>query len=386
MKGAAIGHTHWPFLDGLRGLAILLVIPHNINAFNGADSIERIPAIVSHAGWIGVQIFFVLSGFLITHQLLRDRESSNYFSSFYIRRALRIFPLYYSALIVGLFIIPWIAHPSSFQTAPLSQQIWLWAFLSNWTQPFQDSTHLFAHFWSLAIEEQFYLLWPWAVLLCARGNRLMYLCLALAVISLLCRSLTIAMGLSQYVAYMLTVCRMDALATGAAAAWLLSRMQPRTYSPWMANLMWGVAVLALSVCALITHAFDTSDHITITIGYLVLALVTAAIILVCCASQRSILPAVTRRVLSARPLRAVGRYSYAMYVLHYPLLILAEAPLRSALKIVGLDDAFSFLAIFVGLTYLLGLASYQLVERHFLALKVHFVPRCNGGQVSISGS
>ena len=88
---------HFSALDGLRGLAILLVIPHNADAFHGT---LWPAAILAHLGWIGVQLFFVLSGFLITGNLLDSRNAPNYYRSFFARRVLRIFPLYYGVLIV----------------------------------------------------------------------------------------------------------------------------------------------------------------------------------------------------------------------------------------------------------------------------------------------
>lgn len=366
---------YWPFLDGLRGIAILVVIPHNINAFNGTKEFEQIPAIVSHAGWIGVQIFFVLSGFLITSQLLRDQGATNYFSSFYMRRVLRIFPLYYLALAVGLFLVPHLMALPPDKLQSFSHASWLWVFLNNWTQPFSGSVYLFSHFWSLAVEEQFYLLWPVVVMLCARGTRLLQVCIALILMALLCRYLTLRLHMPEYAAYMLTVCRMDALAIGAAAAWLRPHVCQVLRSPRAATLVWWACIASLGGCTLLTGVFDTGDPFTITAGYPLLALITAGMILVCSESEGAVLPAATRALLSVPALRSVGRYSFAMYVIHFPLLQLAEQPIRSGLVAIGLPGAFAFVVGFTALTYLLGVASYLLLERHFLSLKTHFAIR-----------
>ncbi|MDQ2639167.1 MAG: acyltransferase [Pseudomonadota bacterium] len=387
MTEAAGKRSYWPFLDGLRGLAVLLVITHNINAFNGADKFERIPAVISHAGWIGVQIFFVLSGFLITHQLLQSRGATNYFSSFYMRRALRIFPLYFLALTIGLFVVPHFAAIEAENAETFSQAPWLWVFLSNWTQPFHGTVYLFSHFWSLAVEEQFYLIWPAVIFVCARGARVLHVCIAIVIIAFVCRCLTMLFDMPTHVAYMTTVCRMDALAIGAAAAWLLPSLRGRPELQVTGNLAWLTCTAALLGCALLTRVFDLEQPLTITVGYLVIALVTGCMILISCDTyDGAALPALTRRVMSVSVLRSVGRYSYAMYVIHFPLLLLTERPARSALASAGLDSPVIFLAAFTFLTYLLGVVSYHLFERHFLALKLRFVahrePAHAGGAAS----
>ena len=98
--------SYLPALDGLRALAILLVIPHNSDNFGEHPGIFLPFAILAHAGWIGVQLFFVLSGFLITRNLMALRSTKNYFAVFFGRRVLRIFPLYFGTLIVGLLLLP----------------------------------------------------------------------------------------------------------------------------------------------------------------------------------------------------------------------------------------------------------------------------------------
>jgi hypothetical protein len=109
---AARGPRHIPALDGLRALAILLVIPHNTFMF-GAIYGWLIPfAWLANAGWVGVQLFFVLSGFLITRNLLDSRGSDNYYSAFFGRRILRIFPLYFLVLIFFLLLLPLLVHLS----------------------------------------------------------------------------------------------------------------------------------------------------------------------------------------------------------------------------------------------------------------------------------
>lgn len=274
-----------------------------------------------------------------------------------MRRVLRIFPLYYFALVVGLFLVPHLLALPPDKLQSFSHAPWLWVFLNNWTQPFSGSVYLFSHFWSLAVEEQFYLLWPVVVMLCARGMRLLQVCIALTLIALLCRYLTVLMHMPEYAAYMLTVCRMDALAIGSAAAWTMPRVSQCLRNPRAATLVWWVCVGSLGGCALLTGVFDTGDPFTITSGYPLLAVITAGMILVCSESQGAMLPAATRYLLAVPALRSVGRYSFAMYVIHFPLLQLAEQPIRSGLVALGLPGSFAFVVGFTALTYLLGIAS-----------------------------
>lgn len=365
---------HWPALDGLRGLAILLVIPHNLDVFDGASRGQWIPAAISHMGWIGVQIFFVLSGFLITTQLLRSARSPGYFRVFYARRILRIFPLYYGTLITLLLIVPLFATLPSDLAGTRRDQIWLWLFLNNWVQPFEHGVQLFSHFWSLAVEEQFYLVWPLVVLAFPGGRRFLWACIGVIIAALVSRFFVIQSGLPEGVPYQFTICRMDALAIGAAAASMLAD-QPRLLSQErQATRVWWIAAAGLVIGAITTHLFDLHRQVTSVLGYPLLAAITAATILICVEKRGQGLPDVTYRALSLPVLRSVGRFSFAMYVFQTPLRLLAGPQIRSALESHGLKGPYWYTAAFIFLTYLLGAASYYLFERHFLALKRYFRP------------
>ena len=180
---------HIRALDGLRGVAILLVLMIHFY-MNGGSNVAEGPISgstrafgslvtkVAMAGATGVPLFFVLSGFLITGILLDSRRNPNYFKAFYMRRFLRIFPLYYSTLCIILFILPSLLTFAADAQGVVSRQVWLWTYLSNtpWAGGgFQalagspgggwDADGLFrlGHFWSLCVEEHFYILWPLVV-------------------------------------------------------------------------------------------------------------------------------------------------------------------------------------------------------------------------------
>ena len=145
-----------PELDGLRGLAVLMVMAYHAFAYEMVreqwGGLARALVWVTNLGWLGVDLFFVLSGFLITGVLLRTRQDARYLSNFYWRRALRILPLYFFVLLViGLFY----AHAGQFVLLSA-------LFLVNWASLFGVPL-IYGPLWSLAVEEHFYLFWPWVV-------------------------------------------------------------------------------------------------------------------------------------------------------------------------------------------------------------------------------
>src|SRR5207248_1231599 len=152
-----------PQLDGIRGVAILVVILHNSGRF---------PRLFAN-GWMGVDLFFVLSGFLITGILLDTKESESYFKNFYARRCLRIWPLYYSLLLFMFVLVP-LLRPSEAHIIFEKSSPW-WAyplFLQNFLIPIStNAAGPLAITWSLAIEEQFYLVWAVVVLYCSCFSR-----------------------------------------------------------------------------------------------------------------------------------------------------------------------------------------------------------------------
>ena len=155
-------------LDAVRGLAILLVIAHNTSTKYPLLHLQPFFG----NGWMGVDLFFVLSGFLITGILVDTKYSEGYFSRFYARRCLRIWPLYYSLIFFMFVVVPWL-RPSEAHTLFGRSSPW-WAyplFLQNFlvSSP-TGATGPLGVTWSLAIEEQFYLVWPWVVRCCSRAT------------------------------------------------------------------------------------------------------------------------------------------------------------------------------------------------------------------------
>lgn len=366
---------HVPALDGVRAAAILLVIPHNVDVFSNVGGWLWPVAMFAHVGWIGVHLFFVLSGFLITGNLLDSQRADNYYSAFFARRVLRIFPLYYGALLVGLYVIPLFHDYAPAAQAAASNQIWFWTFLSNWALPFGKEVHGFPHFWSLGVEEQFYLLWPFVVHRLA-PRRVIHLCAVLIVLALAIRTVMLARGAEFEAVYMFTFCRMDSLAFGAAMAaairvpeWRDALVRQRTRL-----LLSGVALAIAG--ALVSHLYDAFDHVTLTLGYLLLDVFFGMLILACAIDNASSCGGVLQRLLATRALRSVGRYSYGMYVLHVPI---GLAISYSAFQHFGSAAPVLYTLLIVVLAYLAAALSFHLYEKHFLKLKDRFVPTSKAG-------
>jgi peptidoglycan/LPS O-acetylase OafA/YrhL len=363
--------THQPQLDGLRGLAVLLVLAHNLSIIETSDTLlQKLWTFFVGAGWIGVQLFFVLSGYLITGILLDERGRPRQLRDFYVRRALRIFPLYYAFLAVRLLLLPRF-FPAMHVPAASAAGFWLYA--SNWTDLLLGPVANLGHLWSLAVEEQFYLVWPWLTLLPRRtfGRA----CLVILVGSFVARIAFLRAGLPGTWLYVSTITRADALAMGALVALALRDATQRARLSRALRPLAAFGLLALLVVVARSHGLSRMNLGVQTYGYSALALLFALLL-----ADLGLVPGrAYGRVLSNGPLRRVGTYSYGMYVLHIPLkgvvLALASARLEAAVRAhpVGFDVAFV-----IALTLLtMGLAavSYVVLERPFLSLKERWAPR-----------
>jgi peptidoglycan/LPS O-acetylase OafA/YrhL len=365
-----------PALDGVRALAILLVIPHNVDVLNAPYPAVVFPLITwMHAGWIGVTLFFVLSGFLITGNLLDTSSAANYYGAFIGRRALRILPLYFAVLLAALVVVPLVVSPLPQDLLETRHnQIYLWTFVSNWTAPYGGTVNGFSHFWSLAVEEQFYLLWPFVVARC-RPVALLWVCAVTVLAALLTRYALLAVHSPDDALYMFTPCRMDALALGAAAAALVRIPAARTrlaqMTPWIAC----AAVVVLLAETAYTRGFEMYGWRSQGAGYTLLSLGFALIMLLVALPTTGVLRG-GMRLLAWAPLRLIGRYSYGMYVFHLPLHmyfgnLLLHRLVGNVTTGVGLIYS---LAIIVA-SFAVAAASYELFERYFLRLKGNLMPR-----------
>jgi peptidoglycan/LPS O-acetylase OafA/YrhL len=370
----AAGRATIPELDGVRGLAILLVLLFH---FQGVRP-HLIPKALTYPmilGWSGVDLFFVLSGFLITGILVETREAENYFSSFYARRVLRILPLYLVAVFLCFRVAVPLARLGGVELDPAGGlEPWFWFHASNWPSAFGRDFRPLSHFWSLSIEEQFYLVWP-VLVLWIPPRRLGAACALLAAGSCGLRCFAAFRGAPPEALHRLTVFRLDALALGGLAAWIVR--SPRALA-WVRLRLRRIATVAvLLVAATVAVSRGAVSAPMTSLGYTAFAVLYATLVFAAFdrAGSRSRLAGALRRPW----LRSFGRYSYAMYVFHYPI-ALYQASLfadwaRGVSEPAQAGIWVSSVVIGIGLSYAVGVASWNLIEKRFLALKRFFVAR-----------
>jgi peptidoglycan/LPS O-acetylase OafA/YrhL len=371
---------HIPALDGLRGLAIIGVLLDHFTTVTPEPTADwpRLLWRGFKSGWIGVDLFFVLSGFLITGILLDAKGGARYFRNFYMRRTLRIFPLYYAVLVVVFLVLPRF-HLSARDAALLEEhgQWWYWLYLTN----VLAAIHHFAaipleagHLWSLAVEEQFYLFWPLVVFACSSA-RLRVVCLAILVTALLLRvgiRLADDPGYAVYpdAVYSLLITRADTLAMGGLLALAMRDRDGIARLRRLAPRVLLAAAIPIAVLFVRERGLNAGGIAMQTIGYSSLAvLFGSALTLSVLAPRESPLS----RGLTAGWLMAFGRYSYAIYLFHG----FVNPPLWRALgpHLLSPTGGMSWLAraayilIGVGVTFVLAVLSWNLFERHFLKLK-----------------
>lgn len=372
-----------PSLDGIRGIAILLVVTHNLmNALpQPTHGLGRLYVAVLDRGWIGVQLFFVLSGFLITRILLSTQTSSNYFSSFFARRVLRIFPLYYGSLVLLLVVLPWIhAFPTKISQNP-AVELSNWFYLTNWFAPYYRGNSL-THLWSLAVEEQFYLVWP-LIVWKAPAKRLLPVCAGIVLLSMATRGFLVWAQSPEETIYEFTLCRMDALALGAAAAAAFAVPGWAEIIAGRRHQFFAGSLVVLGLGGIATRGFGISNHWHQVLGYTVLAVALTLALTAAACSDGSV-SAAERGPLRWPVLRKWGRYSYGIYIWHVPLSLLVGVPVLERFglaKSTNLGVSAMYVVLMSCLCYLAGILSYKLFEEHFLNLKKYFKP---SGSVRLS--
>jgi peptidoglycan/LPS O-acetylase OafA/YrhL len=374
---------HIPALDGLRGLAILLVMATHFTLIEHGAKIDTLVGALGHFGWAGVDLFFVLSGFLITGILYDSKRDEHYFRTFYARRTLRIFPLYYAVVFFSLIVLPHLrtlaGHLGSIRgdTAPL-----YWLYLSNFPIAFtSDVKHqVLSLSWSLAIEEQFYLVWPIVVLLLDR-RRLMKLCLALVGVAILTRAVLVSHGADRLLTYNLTPCRMDGLLVGSfVALWWRSGLAAQDAAVRLARLFLPLCAVAVAAIVAVHRNMYWTGYPGQVFGYTVLSVGFASILILTISGGGS---ATLDRVFSWKWMRVFGNYSYGLYLFHLPVRTLVRDCLygpEQFLSIGGslLPGQFIYYGICTALSLGMAVASWQLMEKHFLKLK-RFFPSGGGG-------
>ena len=325
-------------LDGVRALAVLAVVAYH-----------SIPH--ASAGFFGVDLFFVLSGFLITGLLLQEHDETGRldFRAFYVRRALRLLPALVVAciLVIGLTLVR--PGPSALPLATVLGAVLL--YVGNWVNAFNGTgLGYFGHSWSLAIEEQFYVIWPFVLLrLLSRADRLLRRILIVAIsIGVLRAAIWLTWhqsGLRDW-----SILAGDELLAGAAAATLLWRRRGRV------TVSVRVVSCAVGVMTALGLMLRTESKPLLIGGYTAFAACAATCILYVATSSEALLA----RMLSWSPLVAIGRVSYGVYLFHFPIFVYLQST-RLSLPAQLLTGYLSTTALTV--------LSYRLVEQPFLRRK-----------------
>ena len=343
-------------VDGLRGVAIFMVMVHRLWP---RDAVNRF-GVAADAGWIGVDLFFVVSGFLITRILLETRGEKGYFRNFYARRILRIFPLYY--LFVGtLFIVFPLAGNSEYLDHSGSPA-WYLLFLGNVPEGLlgYDPPYWLGTVWSLAIEEQFYLTFPLLVWWLG-PTRLGPVLLGLMMLAPTVRLATmLAAPEQERIQYLFTLCRVDAIAAGCMIALVMR------WKNVMALRGLAIVIACWAGAIAVLGDLDRTTPFGRVAGYSFVAIGFAALLVAVLTSRDRW----WTRPLRFSPLRYAGRLCFGLYLLHRP----ADTFVTEIANHYDIDaDRISWIPIKIAVAFVLATGSWLVIEKPFLRLKRKFV-------------
>ena len=327
-----------PALDGLRGIAILLVLLRHaifgVTSVQGIEAHSRFASFVIACGqlsWSGVDLFFVLSGFLIGGILLDARSSPRYFQTFYIRRAYRILPLYF--LVIGLSLLPHLLAQFSAaraaHTTPLPLPWWSYAtFTQNFWMAYLGvfGPSGMGITWSLAIEEQFYLSIPLLIRNVRPRNLVIVLLMVIACAPWLRVLLHSSMTYPGLASYVLMPTRADALCLGVLAALLVRN---EVFWNWLQSnrrTLWSVTgVFFVGVAYMTWQGYDALSFAMTTWGFSWLAAFYTCILLIAVSSSGE--PA--SRILQNPSLMRLGTLAYCSYLVHVAIMNALRHPLKA---------------------------------------------------------
>lgn len=379
-----VSKRYYPELDGLRAIAILLVMwwHSSLFAYNMVrpqDILTGSYMSVTILGAGGVCLFFVLSGFLITGILMDLAEKKNYLRHFYLRRSLRIFPVYYLGLIV-ISVLSFIYVPN----INLSERIWVYAlYLQNIDEMMlgipmfhYGGWDYFEHFWSLAIEAQFYLIWPLCFVFMYRRFSFAKCLSVMVAASILSASIRYGMtfGSSWQYAYILPFSRVDGLLLGSIIAYVMrARHDVFIALKKIANLAIPILPMLLPLIVLYCVKFGYGSLELVNIRYLVLLEVICSSCLLVFVVGRSKNENSFMQLLCSKFMKNIARVSYGVYIFNLPVLFILDHHL-SNLSYMGYWPLHAIMFLVGGvLTYIVASISFHLFEKPVLRMKDKYV-------------
>jgi peptidoglycan/LPS O-acetylase OafA/YrhL len=351
---------YFPALDGLRGLAILMIILYH--------NFDFLP--LTYLAWSGVDLFFVLSGFLITGILIKKRDSARFLLNFYARRVLRIFPIYYLSIILFLFILPnLIKYPISLDYFIINQY-WFWLEIQNWLfiLKLNGNNNFLNHFWSLALEEQFYLVSPWIILLIKQFQSIISFLLSTLLLLLVLR-LTLWYLQVKNISYinLYAFTRIDGLCMGSLLAIFRSQ---GSFKMGKFNRVLNILFILLVFFVFPYFKFFYNTRLP----YLAICLYPAIAFFWGIIVWSSIRPErLMYRIFNNKFLIFFGKISYGLYIFHWPINKILQLRLEIFTNREFLFWNNLLLALIsTSIAILISTISYFTYERYFLGLKRYF--------------
>jgi peptidoglycan/LPS O-acetylase OafA/YrhL len=367
--------SRFPALDGIRALAIVMVFAFHYGGGTHGGTFLNLINQIRLRGWTGVDLFFTLSGFLITGILYDTRTDSHFFKRFFARRSVRIFPIFYLVLLIFVILTPILHYQWKIGHALFPFYLGNLSLAADPSlETIQSATHPawsahLVHFWTLCVEEQFYLIWPLVVWLVRDRIRLIRIAGGLSVLALLLRVAMVATvpvsKLDTWMAHQLPF-RMDSLLLGAILALVLRGPNSDT---WQRQCRWCFLSSILAFIGLSIAAPQENAPWLNTIGFSLLALMSAGLI---GATLRPGSPAF--RLFNLKPLRTLGKYSYGFYVYHLlwagawaALISDLTHRFHSSVLANAISDVLNFVV-----TFFVAKISYDFFEVRFLRFKKNF--------------
>ncbi|MFL5786503.1 MAG: acyltransferase family protein [Flavisolibacter sp.] len=357
--------THYPALDVLRGIAILLVLfCHNFNFLQ-----------IFKFGWTGVDLFFVLSGFLITDILIASQRDKNYFRNFYARRFLRIFPLYYGTLIVFFCVAPYFVSKENISVYNYynQNQAWFWSDMQNWlfVRKGLGQSPFLTHFWSLAVEEQFYIIWPFFIFLIKDLKKMKIVIVSLILLALVIRVYMWSQYPFDMVKYYCnTLTRMDSILMGCLLS--IHIKDGKELSVKVLKYILSFCIMFFIAGILIGKNTEITNPFFSTIGYTIVSLFFATLLYIFVKKEFKLLTWLKKSPM----LNYVGKISYGMYVFHIPVYVVLSSVLMKVFLLnygmTSIQALFAIASISFVITVLASSLSFYLLERPILGLKRYF--------------